>query len=149
MKLDLSSVKINKLKGDIMKMLKMSAFLLCSIAVMPQLAFAQEAGGFGSLGGFLPLILIFVFFYIFLLRPQQKKAKEHQLLLNNLKKDDKVVTSGGIYGVVVNVNANIVEVKIAEGVNIQVSKPSVSTVIRRTVEAEAVQSVSNADIIKK
>ncbi|MDR3049900.1 MAG: preprotein translocase subunit YajC [Elusimicrobiota bacterium] len=129
-----------------MKMLKVLAVLLFVAAAAPQSAFAQEAGLFGGgLGGFMPLILIFVFFYIFLLRPQQKKAKAHQQLLNNLRKDDKIVTSGGIYGTVVSVRDNIVEVKVAEGVNIQVSKPAVATVLSRPSETS---SVSNVDIIK-
>ncbi|MDR0823215.1 MAG: preprotein translocase subunit YajC [Endomicrobium sp.] len=131
-----------------MKMLKVLAVLLFAFAAAPQSAFAQEAGGLSGLGGFLPLILIFVFFYLFLLRPQQKKAKEHQKLLNELKKDDKVVTSGGIYGIVVSVKENIVELKIAENVNVQVSKPSVTTVFVRP-SANTAEVVAGADIIKK
>ncbi|MDR1196258.1 MAG: preprotein translocase subunit YajC [Endomicrobium sp.] len=111
-----------------------AAFILISAAVIPSNAYAQEASGGSMLGGFMPLILIFVFFYLFLLRPQQKKAKEHQNLLNALKKDDKVITAGGIYATVVNVKQNTVEIKISDGVNVIVSKPSISTVITKDDE---------------
>ena len=53
-----------------------------------------------GIGQFIPLILIFVIFYFFLIRPQQKKVKEHRAMVENLKKGDKVVTSGGITGVI-------------------------------------------------
>ena len=105
------------------KLFSLAAFLLVFTAVIPSTVYAQEAAGGSMLGGFMPLILIFVFFYLFLLRPQQKKAKEHQNLLNTLKKGDEVITAGGIYATVVSVKENIIEVKIAKDVNIRVAKP--------------------------
>jgi preprotein translocase subunit YajC len=127
-----------------------SAIVLLLIALIaPQKAFAQGTAG-GSFASFFPLILIFVFFYLFLIRPQQKKTKEHQLLLNNLKKDDKVITSGGIFATVVSVKDNIVEVKIADGVNIQVSKPAIATVLMKKVEENTdTTTQQSSDIIKK
>ena len=63
--------------------------------------------GWGLIGGFLPLILIFGIFYLLLIRPQQKHQKQAQMerdaLLNALKPGDKVITSGGIYGTIVAV----------------------------------------------
>ena len=53
-----------------------------------------------SIGAFLPLILIFGVFYILLIRPQQKKVKQHSEMLKNLRRGDKIITSGGIIGVV-------------------------------------------------
>ncbi len=91
----------------------------------------------GALGGFLPLILIFFVFYFLLIRPQQKKAKEHQKTLTALKRGDKVVTSGGIHGTVSKINGNLVDVKIADDVEVSFSKSSISAVIppgQQTVE---------------
>lgn len=120
------------------KFFNLLAFLLVSATVLPSLASAQEMGGGASaFGGLMPLLLIFVFFYLFLLRPQQKKAKEHQALLNAIKRDDRVITAGGIYGTVVNVKGNIVDVKIANGVNIEVAKQSISAVITKQEEETA------------
>ncbi len=73
----------------------------------------------GALGGFLPLILIFFVFYFLLIRPQQKKAKEHQKTLTALKRGDKVITSGGIHGTVSKINGNLVDIKIADDVEVK------------------------------
>ena len=59
-------------------------------------------GFLGSLGTFLPMILIFVAFYFFLIRPQQKKEKEVQKMRQSLEVGDEVLTSGGIIGRVVS-----------------------------------------------
>ena len=126
------------------KLFSFAAFLLVSTALAPSNVYAQDAAGGSSFGAFMPLILIFVFFYLFLLRPQQKKAKEHQQLLNSLRKDDEIITAGGIYGTVVSVKENIVEVKIANGVNIKLSKPSISAVITKQDD----DSVKVPEIIK-
>jgi len=78
-----------------------------------------------GIGQFIPLILIFVIFYFFLIRPQQKKAKEHKIMVENLKRGDKVVTSGGITGIVERVIDNDkVEVEIAENVKVEIIKSS-------------------------
>lgn len=82
----------------------------------------------GGLIGFLPLILIFVIFYFLLIRPQQKKAKEHKEMIDNLKKGDKVVTSGGIYGVIEEVRTNSLTLKIAENVKVKFGKAYIATV---------------------
>lgn len=92
---------------------------------------APQGGGQGDpimslIASLLPLILIIVVFYFLLIRPQQKRAKEHKQMLENLKRGDKVITVGGIYGVVEAVNPNTVVLKIAENVKVKFSKQSVA-----------------------
>jgi preprotein translocase subunit YajC len=130
---------IQKIKGeDRMKKFIDLLVILVVFLVIPSIASAQAAGGgTGALGSFLPLILIFVFFYLFLIRPQQKKAKEHQKSLNVLKKGDKVITSGGIYATVNAVRDNVLDIKIADGVNVQIAKQSIATVITKEAEEQA------------
>ncbi|MBU0952232.1 MAG: preprotein translocase subunit YajC [Elusimicrobia bacterium] len=100
-------------------------------------AAVPAAGPMGALGGFLPLIVIFFIFYFLLIRPQQKREKEHKKLLNALKKDDKVITSGGIYGTVINVKPEAVELKIDDNTKIQILKSAIATVINPAgIEAE-------------
>ena len=88
-------------------------------------AFAQSAGsasGF-SLGGLIPFILIFVIFYFLLIRPQQKKVKEHKLMVENLKRGDKVITSGGIVGIVERIiDGDKAEISITDNVKVEVIK---------------------------
>ena len=75
-----------------------------------------------GIGAFLPLILIFGVFYILLIRPQQKKVKQHREMLNNLKRGDKIITSGGIIGLITKVNDNReLVVEISDGVEIKVA----------------------------
>ena len=95
---------------------------------------APEGGQGGSpLAGFLPLILIFAIFYFLLIRPQQKKAKDHRTMLEAVKKGDKVVTSGGIHGLVEAVGKNTITVKIAENVRVKIGRANVAA-IRATEE---------------
>ncbi|MCA6069709.1 MAG: preprotein translocase subunit YajC [Endomicrobium sp.] len=123
---------------------------LVAVLLTPSFAFAQSGSGGMSFGGFglVPLLLIFVFFYLFMLRPQQKKAKDHQKLLNSLKKDDRVITVGGIYATVSSVKGNIIEVKISDGVCIQVARQSVASVITKEKEAEEA-TVKIPEIVKR
>ena len=85
-----------------------------------------QGGAGGLLGSLLPLVLIFVIFYFLLIRPQQKRANEHKNMLDNLKKGDKIITSGGIYGVIEAVGANTVTIKIGENVRVKLGKAYVA-----------------------
>ena len=83
-----------------------------------------------SPASFVPLILIFVIFYFLIIRPQTKKIKEHEKMVNNLKIGNKVITSGGIIGVVreIHEKENQVGVEIADGVIVVILKNNVSEV---------------------
>jgi preprotein translocase subunit YajC len=90
-----------------------------------------------GIGQFIPLILIFVIFYFFLIRPQQKKVKEHKTMVEGLKRGDKVITSGGITGVVERVIDNdTVEVQIAENVKVEIVKATGIQGLLNTPEAK-------------
>ena len=79
---------------------------------------------------FAPIIFMFVIFYLLLIRPQQKKQKQHEATLQNLKKGDKVVTSGGIIGVIVGVKENQVVLKVGDGeTKIEFLKSAISQIM--------------------
>ena len=90
------------------------------------------AGGSGGLSAFLPLIIIFAIFYFLLIRPQQKKAKLHKQLLADLKKGDKVVSSGGLHGIITGLANDVITMEISPKVRVKVSRGSVAGVIRKT-----------------
>jgi len=95
-------------------------------------AFAQTAPGLGGPGPMMtifPFILIFVIMYFMVIRPQQKKAKEHREMLAKLKKNDEVMTSGGIYGKVIDLKDTVVTLEVAPNVRIRVHRPQISLVI--------------------
>ena len=92
---------------------------------------AAEAGKKG-LGGFDPtmiimLVALFAIMYFFMIRPQQKRQKEIQNFRNSITVGQNVVTAGGIYGVVkqIDENDNTLMIEIANGVRIKVDRNSV------------------------
>jgi len=89
-----------------------------------------SAGQPGGLTALLPMIIIFAIFYFLLIRPQQKKAKEHRAMVDSLKQGDRVITSGGIYGKVTNVNdPETVTLEIADRVRVKCVRSNVSVVL--------------------
>jgi len=77
-----------------------------------------------------PFVMMFVIFYLLVFRPQAKSRKEHEQMLKNLKKDDEVVTSGGIFGTVVNVKPDVVTLRIDEKVRVDVEKSAVTRLVK-------------------
>jgi preprotein translocase subunit YajC len=88
-----------------------------------------EGGSPGSsLFSFLPLVAIIAIFYFLILRPQNKKQKETQKMLSALKKGDRVVTIGGIHGVIQSVKESTVIVKVDENTKLEFNRGAVSSV---------------------
>ena len=114
---------------------------------MSSLLYAADAANVAQpnpITGFIPIILLFVVFYFFLIRPQQKKVKEHQKMVTELQKGDKIITAGGIYGVVDGFKAddqNAIYVKISDTTKILLTRDSVAKVIKeiKTADAEIVK----------
>jgi len=98
---------------------------------MADLAYAQIGGGAGPspLVQFLPLALVFMVFYFLLIRPQQQKAKAHSEMIDNLKRNDEVMTTGGLYGRVVELSDKVVTLEIAPRVQVRVDRPHIDIVI--------------------
>lgn len=76
-----------------------------------------------------PIVIIFVLFYIVLLRPQQKQQNELQKMLNALKAGDRVITTGGIFGVVSQVKEKNIVVKIADNTKVEMLRSGIQRVI--------------------
>jgi preprotein translocase subunit YajC len=98
---------------------------------MTDIAFAQSLPGLGGPGPMMtifPFILIFIIMYFMVIRPQQKKSKEHQEMLNKLKKNDEVMTSGGIYGKVIDLKESVVTLEVAPNVRLRVARPQIAAV---------------------
>ena len=109
-------------------------------------AFAQSAaggaGGF-SLQGLLPFVLIFIIFYFLLIRPQQKRVKQHKLMVESLKRGNKVLTAGGILGVVTKAidGSETVSVEISSGVTVELARQMISEVRgEEKIKAKAVEN---------
>ncbi|MBC8004466.1 MAG: preprotein translocase subunit YajC [Verrucomicrobia bacterium] len=94
---------------------------------MNYLLMAPPANGAESnpLMSFLPMILIIVVFYFFMIRPQMKRQKELSTFRNSIAKGDKVVTTGGIYGKIVDIKDNTVLLQVDDNVKIRVDKSAI------------------------
>ena len=96
---------------------------------MYYLLMAQPAAQGGAqpnpLMTFLPFILIIVVFYFFIIRPQMKRQKEVAAFRNSLQKGDKVVTTGGIYGKIVEIKDNYILLQVDDNVKMRVDKNAI------------------------
>ena len=133
-----SSLFGSKVNKYILKLSEALLYITCLLAGSADIVYAMAGvpggGGGGAQGpaamiqSFLPLILIFVIFYFLLIRPQSKKAKEHKQMLENLKKGDKIMTNGGIYGIIEDIDTDTVTLKVGikDDVKIKVSRAYVA-----------------------
>ncbi|NLU37018.1 MAG: preprotein translocase subunit YajC [Clostridiales bacterium] len=102
-----------------------------------QTAAEGQGGILGTLGSFLPIILMFVVFYFVLIRPQRKKEKETQEMLASLKAGDNVTTIGGICGKIVSVKDDILTVEVgADKVKLVFERWAIRDVERPEEESE-------------
>ena len=100
--------------------------------VSPAFAQAGDNGGSGF-EALLPLVLIFVVFYFLLIRPQQKKQKQHKEMLGAVRRGDRVVTGGGIIGIVTKViDDKELAVEITDGIKVRVQRALIASVISKT-----------------
>jgi preprotein translocase subunit YajC len=80
----------------------------------------------GGLAFLLPLVLIFVVFYLLLILPAQRRQKKIAAMQHALKSGDKIVTNGGIYGVVAGVEGDTILLRVAEQVKLRVARNAVA-----------------------
>jgi preprotein translocase subunit YajC len=107
---------------------------LYTLPLLAQEAPAQDATPPGAqLFTFLPFILIIVLFYFLMIRPQKREQSRRQIMLDGIKKNDRVVTIGGIYGVVTNVQreSDEVTIKVDETTNtkLRITLSSIARVV--------------------
>jgi preprotein translocase subunit YajC len=103
------------------------------------IALAPSAPGTSSAPawtGVLPLVLMIVVFYFLLIRPQQKKQKEHEKLIKTLHAGDKIVTNGGLVGVVITVKETTVNIRSNDS-KLEIQKAAVAQVTERGGEGSA------------
>ncbi len=82
--------------------------------------------------GAMPLIFMVLIVYLLLWRPQQKRQREQRELMSRLKVGDRVMTNGGIFGTITTVKETSVMVEIAKGVEIELVRAAVSTVVDKS-----------------
>ena len=94
----------------------------------PRAQMIQMVVMFGGLG---------LMFYFLMIRPQSKQRKEHENMLNNVKTGDKVLTSGGLFGIITNVKEKSLMVKIADNVKVEIAKSALTSVVQKSDEGDS------------
>ena len=91
---------------------------------------AEEATGFAGIfaqyGTWVWLAILVVAFYFLLIRPQRARSQKSKELMSNLARGDEIVTAGGFHGRIKDIRDDVIVVTIASGVDVKVSKSSVS-----------------------
>ena len=110
-------------------------------------AWAQGAGGGNDfLVQLFPLVLIFIVFYFLLIRPQQSKMKAQREMLAGVKRGDRVVTGGGIIGLVTKViGDNELQVELAEGVRVRIIKQTITDILTRGESVRGAKDAAEED----
>ncbi len=93
-------------------------------------------GKLGPYSGILWMVVIFAIFYLILIRPQQQQQKKRREMLGQLRKGDRVVTIGGIHGLIKEIREDVVTLRVADNVNIKFSRGGVERVVEDEDEEE-------------
>ena len=136
---------VSKIKSTVMTALT----LLTAAAFLALPVFAQDGGGEGGgpsqpqgglFGGNFLFIMaaMFAIIYFFMIRPEQRKQKERQKMLSALKKGDRVLTIGGLVGVITVVKDSTYVVKSGEGAAFEITKSAISSQINDAKESREV-----------
>jgi preprotein translocase subunit YajC len=112
---------------------------------------AGSSGGSGSMvTTLIPFALIILIFYFLIIRPQSKKQKDTKKMLDALKKGDKVVTIGGMHGVVSAVKETTVIIKLDTDVKVEFNRSAVAGVVNAAaVKAEKPEKKGKAKAVEE
>ena len=86
-----------------------------------------QSTGLGAFMQLAPILLIMVIFYVLLILPAQRRQKKTQEMLGALKNGDKVITSGGLFGTIVGIEGDSIQLRIADQVKVKVLRSAVAS----------------------
>ena len=113
-------------RNKILKLGLVVGLLISLISIGGCAPAGENGGGEGSMVPMIVfLVLIFGMLYFVMIRPQRKRQKEHQQLMEELKKGDRVITAGGVYGVIESLSEDSIVLKIESGATMRVTKGSI------------------------
>ena len=90
----------------------------------------QAVAAPGPLAMLVPFAVMFLIFYLLVFRPQAKAKREHEQMVKHLKKHDEIVTTGGLFGTVVNVRPESITLRIDENVRVEIEPSAVVRLIK-------------------
>ena len=95
----------------------------------------QQPSFLEGLGGMLPFIIVIGAMFFLMWRGQSKERKRREEMLNSIMSGTKVLTAGGIYGVVESVSGDIYKLRIADNVRIEMNRAGIASIIREEASA--------------
>lgn len=104
--------------------------MICSgflLALQPAQPSRPQGGSF--ITALIPFLLVFVIFYLLIIMPQRKRQKKHMAMVEQLKPGDRIITTGGIFGTVMGVQKDRIELKVAANVKIDITKSAVAVIL--------------------
>lgn len=101
-----------------------------------------------GIGTILPLVLMFVLFYFLLIRPQQKRQKSVQQMQNSLKKGDKIVTIGGLHGIIDSIDDNKAVIKCGDGSRLTYDRNAIRDVVDAAPEPKPAKEDNTSKEVK-
>jgi preprotein translocase subunit YajC len=102
--------------------------IFATVADLARQAGGAQAARHSMLGALLPFVLVFVIFYLLIIMPQRKKQKKHMEMVNELKPGDRVITTAGIFGTVMGVQKDFIELKVSSNTNVKITKSAVGVI---------------------
>ncbi len=111
-----------RIRNTVLTVIALGASALAQDAPAAEETAPAGCMGSGGITGLLPIVAMVAIFYFLIIRPQQKQSKQMAQMRSSLQKGDRVVTSGGIHGVITNLKGDIITVRIAESVKIDVDR---------------------------
>lgn len=104
--------------------------------MLPLLQAAPSGPASGLSDQLVLILIIFAIFYFIVFRPMRKRQRDMEQMLAALKNGDRVVTNGGLYGTVVGVSDDVIQLRIAEHVKVQVAKSAIARLVEETAKKE-------------
>ena len=115
----------------------------------PMVRLMGGAGGGGDSGStmmsFLPLVAIIAILYFLILRPQKKRQQETQKMLAAVRKGDRVITIGGIHGIIQSVKETTVIIKVDENVKLEFNRGAIQSVVSQGREEKEEKKVEASE----
>ncbi len=99
-----------------------------------------QARGPNLLTALFPFILVLVIFWLIIVLPQQRRQKKHMQMVESLKPGDRVITTGGIFGTIMGVYPDRIELKIAANVKIDITKNAVAVILEKQKQEARTES---------
>ena len=102
---------------------------------------APPRGAEGGLGGMLPMLIMVVPLILLMVFTSRSNSKKQKKVLESLQKGDRVITQGGIHGVVTGIKSGVVQVKIAENVKVDVTRSAITTVLQDSTNGNGAPAI--------